>query len=82
MAASTALVLPGLEEGVPNVVLEAFAAGRPVVAREVGGIPEIHRAESAGALVPARDSTVLARGIDMTSRESGIPSGSVRSSAT
>ena len=48
-------------------------AARPVVASEVGGIPEIHRGESAGALVPARDSTALARGIDMTVRREWDP---------
>ncbi len=73
MAASTALVLPSLEEGVPNVMLEAFASGRPVVASDVGGIAEIHPGESAGALVPANDPTALARGIDMTLRREWDP---------
>ena len=73
MAASTALVLPSLDEGVPNVMLEAFASGRPVVASDVGGIAEIHPGESAGALVPANDPTALARGIDMTLRREWDP---------
>jgi glycosyltransferase involved in cell wall biosynthesis len=61
MSASHVLALPSLEEGVPNVVLEAFASGRPVVATAVGGVPEVHPGDTAGALVsPAEPSTLAA----------------------
>lgn len=60
MAASDLLCLPSRAEGVPNVILEAFASGRPVVASAVGGIPEIHPGESGGGLVPASDEPALA----------------------
>ena len=41
MAAADLVTLPSYMEGCPNVVLEALACGRPVVATNVGGIPEI-----------------------------------------
>jgi glycosyltransferase involved in cell wall biosynthesis len=63
MAASDLLCLPSRAEGVPNVILEAFASGRPVVASAVGGIPEIHPGESGGGLVPAGDEGALAEAL-------------------
>lgn len=41
MRAADCLILPSENEGVPNVILEAFASGLPVVASRVGGIPEV-----------------------------------------
>jgi glycosyltransferase involved in cell wall biosynthesis len=73
IGASTALVLPSLDEGVPNVILEALASGRPVVATRVGGVPEIHPGDSAGALVPVRDQRSLARAIRVVLRGSWDP---------
>ena len=62
MAASDLVTLPSYSEGHPNVLVEALACGRPVVATPVGGIPEVVDAES-GILVPARDAAALAAGL-------------------
>jgi len=65
LAAADALVLPSSIEGLPLVVLEAMAAGRPVVATSVGGTPEAVVDGETGLLVPAGDVDALARAIDV-----------------
>jgi teichuronic acid biosynthesis glycosyltransferase TuaC len=62
MAAADVVTLPSYMEGCPNVVLEALACGRPVVATNVGGIPEI-MTDACGRLVPPRDSAALAHAL-------------------
>jgi glycosyltransferase involved in cell wall biosynthesis len=63
MNASDLLCLPSLNEGMPNVVLEALACGKPVVATNVGGIPEIIQNEKNGILVKPCDPEQLADAI-------------------
>ena len=54
------LALPSYTEGLPNVVLEAFASGVPVVATAVGGTPELVEDKVSGYLVPPGDADALA----------------------
>jgi glycosyltransferase involved in cell wall biosynthesis len=63
MAAADLITLPSYREGCPNVVIEALASGRPVVATRVGGIPELMD-DTSGRLVPARDADALATALD------------------
>lgn len=57
------LVLPSYTEGMPNVVLEAFAACVPVVVTAVGGTPEIVENDVSGYLVPSGDDEAMAERI-------------------
>src|SRR5262249_50708027 len=53
LLAARALVLPSFAEGLPVVLMEALALGRPVVTTYIAGIPELVRAGREGWLVPA-----------------------------
>jgi L-malate glycosyltransferase len=54
---------PALAEGLPNAVLEAMAASRPLVATTAGGTPELVRDGLDGLLVPPDEPAALARSI-------------------
>lgn len=63
MAACDLFVLPSYTEGFPNVVVEAMALGRPIIATRVGAIPEM-LADGAGELVESKDAGALAGALD------------------
>lgn len=59
LLAARALVLGSFAEGLPVVIMEAMALGRPVVSTSIAGIPELVRAGQDGWLVPAGDVEAL-----------------------
>lgn len=59
LARAQALVMPSFAEGLPLVVIEAMAAGRPVIATLIAGTPELVTPDC-GWLVPAGDAGALA----------------------
>lgn len=60
LAASDAFVLSSAWEGLPNVVMEAHAAGLPVVSTDVGGVSELVADKETGYIVPEQDPKQLA----------------------
>jgi teichuronic acid biosynthesis glycosyltransferase TuaC len=64
MTACNVFCLPSYSEGCPNVVLEALSCDRPVVATDVGGIPEIVSSQC-GYLVPPQNVDRLAQALQL-----------------
>lgn len=64
LAGCDLFVHPSLDDAFPTVLLEAMAAGLPIVASRVGGIPEIVTQGVTGELVPPGDAAALASAID------------------
>lgn len=65
LKAASVVVLPSYREGLPKVLLEAAASGRPIVATDVPGCREIVRPHVNGLLVPCRDVPALAQAVKL-----------------
>jgi glycosyltransferase involved in cell wall biosynthesis len=72
LKSSDLFVLNSSHEGLPHVMLEAFAIGIPVVATSVGGIVEVVESEYNGILVPPGKMEVMAKAIDRVLSKPGL----------
>ena len=61
--AASVMCLPSYHEGVPNVLLEAMACGTPVVATNIGGIPEVVK-DDCGILIPPANVKLLEQALE------------------
>jgi L-malate glycosyltransferase len=64
LASMDVLVLPSRSESLPNVIIESMAAGVPVVATSVGGVPELVKEGETGFLVPPEDDDRLLAAVE------------------
>jgi glycosyltransferase involved in cell wall biosynthesis len=63
LAGADVMVLPSYSEGLPYALLEAMAAGIPVIATPVGAIPDVMTHGTHGFLVPPRDGKAIAEAL-------------------
>jgi len=73
LAACDVLALPSHVEGTSNVVLEALACGRRVVASAVGGVPDVLTSPTLGTLVPTREPEQFAAALTQALRTPYAP---------
>jgi glycosyltransferase involved in cell wall biosynthesis len=69
LAGAHIVCLPSYREGLPVVLLEAAACGKPIVTTDVPGCREVVRDQHNGFLVPPRDSRALAAALDTLIRD-------------
>lgn len=75
LAAADVFVMPSLSEGMPMAMIEAMLAGKPIVASNVGGIPELIDTTEVGLLVPPRDVEALAHGLARVIHDASLREG-------
>ena len=64
LAASDSVLMPSLTEGFPRTAIEAMAAGKPVIATNVGGTSEAIINDKTGILVPPQDVNAMAKALE------------------
>jgi len=69
LRAADAIVVPSLEEGLPNVCVESAACGRAVIGSETGGIPEVVRDGETGVILPRNDVKAWRHGLIAYARQ-------------
>jgi sugar transferase (PEP-CTERM/EpsH1 system associated) len=72
LAAADAFLLTSVSEGIPVTIIEALAAGVPVVATAVGGVPEVIDDGISGLLAPAGDVSALAVALLRLARDAAL----------
>lgn len=72
MQSADILVLPSLRDAFPLVALDGMASGLPIIASNVGGLPEIVANEQTGILVPPADDAALESAITRLARDDGL----------
>ena len=63
MRKASLLIMPSVEEGIPNVVVESMALGLPVLSTDCGGVLELIEDGVEGWIVPIRDPKAMAEGV-------------------
>jgi len=73
-AQANIVCLPSYREGLPKVLIEAAACGRPIVTTDTPGCREIVRHGDNGLLVPARNAVALANALNILLTDAGMRS--------